>query len=399
MSTVVGLLDTLSVQVVLVRVCSHLPLLSILQLAAVSKSLQSVVYDCPVVFRRIDVSQWKRQLGTKRRIDKAAQSAIGSSSRDEQELWRVRALLQSLAGRSLLAQLQILVLDGQKIDLALLQDVLLAAAAPLRILSIVRSTSVGPFRVLPFLESIYHARPRGTKATLGVYVAGVLPASISDSCSELPSTPKGVTTSLGATLGVANDLSGAAAVPSTDQSQHPWYRNSGILSRYAHNLHSLFHLENLYLDVVRCRGPGHAGAQLQTARVALRGCQTCGGAPEGLVDPATAPSHDLPLLQPVPHSPSIRLAQQPYPEAAGVPLPRFLARCLPCLGDRWCVRCGRFWCENCYDPKIAQAEDDHTPVSDSESARVPLKVYNGLCVEKCLVAEMYHGAGSGGMWG
>ena len=28
-----------------------------------------------------------------------------------------------------------------------------------------------------------------------------------------------------------------------------------------------------------------------------------------------------------------------------------------------------------------------------------IKVFNGLCVENCLVSEMLAGAGSGGMWG
>ena len=54
-----------------------------------------------------------------------------------------------------------------------------------------------------------------------------------------------------------------------------------------------------------------------------------------------------------------------------------------------------FWCERC----LPFEENGEDGVEYIASGHEKLKVYLGLCVEKCLVEEMYNGAGSGGMWG
>ena len=67
-----------------------------------------------------------------------------------------------------------------------------------------------------------------------------------------------------------------------------------------------------------------------------------------------------------------------------------------CLENRWCSGCNAWWCEACYTPPnpLTQAEFPKPARWDGS-----IKIHLGLCVEKCLISELYSGAGEGGMWG
>lgn len=73
------------------------------------------------------------------------------------------------------------------------------------------------------------------------------------------------------------------------------------------------------------------------------------------------------------------------------------------------------WCATCYDPKRTNKLKNLEKLSDAGLLYLPteeelalpesstskdqsIKVFNGFCVENCLVGEMMAGAGSMGMW-
>jgi len=166
------------------------------------------------------------------------------------------------------------------------------------------------------------------------------------------------------------------------------------------------------------------------ATVALgpAGCEICGTCPEGPAVFGESRENALPLLGPVPRFElSVRAAQRPSSGISGiegkVKYPELFLRCEDCLRARWCERCNRWWCEECYvEPRSrlynttnnngggAQRTEDirdelrhegwegiHRTVYEGQGPQV--RVYSKLCTERCLVSEMMSGAGSNGMWG
>ncbi len=92
-------------------------------------------------------------------------------------------------------------------------------------------------------------------------------------------------------------------------------------------------------------------------------------------------------------------------------MPKLILRCEDCLRGRWCERCNRWWCEDCYEEPVSrvhlrtemqQVETREDLQRNGWTGTAPgqaVKVYSKLCVEHCLVSEMMSGAGSNGMWG
>ena len=403
-----ALYDLLSIDLILLEVCHNLPFLSLLDLAVVSKPFRSLVHHSPGVFRCLDLSY----------IDPTQQGPNGDDlvfSTEDFANGPTRDLFGFLYRRKILNQVQVLVLDHQRIPPDLLKGILDDPSMPVKILSLIGYTGFRHVSLFRMLNQL--CLEDKSQRLQGIYIYGTDHPSVVKPQIDA-SWSHGVTSSLGATLGDAGPDSGSAGshAPASDHVQNPWYKNSGTLlsaRKCNDNFPQFPMIRGLHFDAVMCRGPkheeitkiGHPLHPPRMAMVAVRGCQDCGSAPEGFVDPSTAPSYDLPLLAPVPRSPSIKLAQQPPTESLGATPPHFLGRCFQCLSHRWCGKCGRFWCENCYDTAAARV----TPAEGTESAenagrsrprpRFKVHIYNGLCVEHCLVVEMYHGAGSGGMWG
>ena len=119
----------------------------------------------------------------------------------------------------------------------------------------------------------------------------------------------------------------------------------------------------------------------------LNSVQVCQSAPEGPAIPGKSPPEPHPLVSPPPLYTSTDRAAQ-MPANAHSPPPLF-ARCQRCLKDRHCKGCNAWWCESCYTP----------PKAGSPIANVGINVHVDLWVSKCLVGELYSGAGEGGMWG
>ena len=400
-----GLYDLLSVHLILLEVCSNLSPRSLLRLSSTSQSFHSLVHDSPGVFSHLDLSHRRTPKiealhdGT---IPWTAEKLAGSVAEDDRYTDPFRHLVACLRKKNVLSQVQTLVLDNQPVAFDTLREVLWDPSIPLKILSVVGSTGIRMTDFYNLLYDVCHQIPKEKRRLRGVYVFGTDHPSVTAPLDKLSPTC-GVTSSLGATLGESSSGSGET-LPSKG-SQNQWYLNSGTLLGPRKRSWPPFLLLDLHFDAVLCRGPKHTTEPDEdspeegpsTAMVAIRGCQICHKVPEGFVDPSTAPSRDLPLLAPALRSPSIKWAQQPPCDKPGENPPHFLARCFTCLAGRWCGRCGRFWCEDCWNPATREATTADTP--DGPKRKTSFKVYSGLCIEHCLVTEMYHGAGSGGMWG
>ena len=184
-------------------------------------------------------------------------------------------------------------------------------------------------------------------------------------------------------------------------------------------------------DAVLCGGPRHStfeSPHLDTSDVttipstpylsarvasyAIRGCESCHTAPEGISKFNLSPMEQFPLLSPPPsHSSSTRSAKAPFISNNDVsPDRKLLVRCLDCLRNRYCESCHKWWCEECYSipnhgviastlPQPWEAVCSTSGAASEVLDKENVKVHMGLCVEDCLVGEMMSGAGSNGMRG
>lgn len=127
---------------------------------------------------------------------------------------------------------------------------------------------------------------------------------------------------------------------------------------------------------------------------------------------------EFPLLAPPPFSgrlidavrpPKLRHGKDDKPA-------QLIVSCTWCLVNRHCDSCQRWWCTDCYNPKrskklrdlealsnaglnyLPSSHELETVAEGSNSKKDSVKVFNGFCVEFCLVGEMMAGAGSNGMW-
>ena len=398
----------LSVDLILLQICLNLHFTSILRLAATSKPLQSLLYTNPSVFRCVDASVRRRATVYSRSI----------RPEDVTTTRRFEKVLTPTFQDHVFRRLRILNLDGQSgVIIHNLSKTFPGSSIPLRILSIRRIQYLRGDELFEVLSRFCEGD--ASNRLQGVYVFDARqPAHPVPGPREVTA---GVTARLGAALGQPHGAAlgqphgadEAGLHNSLDPMESAWHQGPGWLTQETRlDFLQLFQLP-LYYDSILCRSRRHTKSadgppplSCAYAQVVPSPCEICGSAPEGLIDQHSAPSHNLPLLAPLPRSPSIKLAQRPFlAENRARP---FLARCQECLRARWCHDCGRFWCEDCYAAERSSTGD---PVnvwpawgvwtssgSGPGQPGVTLKVYDGLCIEHCLVPEMYSGTGSGGMW-
>ncbi|MCJ1392195.1 hypothetical protein MMC18_005062 [Xylographa bjoerkii] len=438
------LLELLSNSLVLYQICPYLPISALLSLAATSKLFRNLIYGTPNVFRYLDLSTTKGGAVEFAPIDPGGE--VWRSERMDEAVTEedffagpLRGIFSTLRRWGVLQDVQTLILDGLSVPAEVVREVICDPSFNVRILSIRGVKNLNERKLKQVLKYACRlGRPESTPKLRGLYFFGPEHRKAGDSPFSMqsavvsPVRSQGVTTSIGAQLGTQwNQRSQHALSSVLEPDADPWYRPSGVLSFADHVVEWADVLSVcrgiIAFDGILCRGPRHdilsivADSNADTekpmttggfvapasATVVLGpgGCQVCHSAPEGLAAPGQVPVDYLPLLEPPPrHTSSLHFAQTtPYDILPSRPM-KLLARCKACLMDRWCEGCNKFWCENCYQTSETSTYTRMQKVEAVENGggpglRMGIKVHLGLCIEDCLVGEMYTGAGSGGMWG
>lgn len=437
------LLELLGNTLVLHQICPYLPVSALLNLAATSKSFEHLMYNTACVFRYLDLSTIKGaavdfgpidpggEIWRSERMDEAV-------TEDEFYSGPLRGVFSALKKQGVMKDVQTLILDGLSVPAELIDELIRDGDLNIRILSIRGVKNLNEKKLKQVLKYACRlSRPEGMPKLRGLYF--FVPrssntkgrSSVQDLSMASPQPSEGVTTSIGAQLGTHwNHRSQNALSSALESDSNPWYRPSGGLT-FAENISDWADVLSvcrgiIAFDAILCRGPRHNINNMMSfadndsgesmiapgfleptiATVALgpSGCQVCHSAPEGPAIPGHAPADQLPLLDPPPlHSSKVSVAQtipSTGPNFHDIPL--FL-RCKLCLADCWCQACNKFWCENCYQTNETST---YGQMQKAEMAgngswpglRMGIKVHLGLCIEDCLVGEMYNGS-EGGMWG
>jgi hypothetical protein len=321
-----------------------------------------------------------------------------------------------------------LVLDGLSVTSELISDIITQDHFNVRILSIRKVQNLHPRKLQQALRyAVRPSRPAGTPKLKGLYVfdpKDLTPLPRSDRAIHDTAPPYGgVIYSQGAQIGAQwNQKSGDALAEEMVRGGDGWFSTTGRVlakSPTADWDSTILACQGIIsFDVVLCHGPRHSdllpsneksGLWYQksryylTPRVAtysIRGCSSCGRAPEGISKFGSSPLERFPLLAPAPlHASTTKAAKAPFVASGS----KLLLRCVDCLSNRFCQSCHKWWCEDCYEIP----EHGHGAPYQWATAGTTLgghseknaKVHMGLCVEDCLVAEMMSSAGSNGMWG
>ena len=407
------LYDTLSNPLILLKVTPLLSLSSLFALAGTSKAFHALIWKTPLVFRRLDLRVLRKD---------PKRHKLGHP--DETSIVYCWKTLHECSTQfkkwNALESVSILILDGLAVPQDWLTNFLLGEPNNVRLLSIRELRDFHPEDVKKLLISLIAASRAGISKIKGVYYFG-LKDDLTDRNEFTTASPRGHVPTTGviyiSSTGVMSSpgaqLGAPAPIPNDGgnlpSSRVGWYDGAGKLPftrlrsayqlrRWAELLHSSVGV--VAFDIVSCRRcPMTAEGKEkipELATVSLKGCQICGSCPEGIAYAGKSPASHLPLIAPVPlYSSNVRVAQIPPMETTTVP--PLIARCSKCLEDRWCVNCNAWWCESCYTPPrkgLSQAEN-----MQSKQSGGSIKVHYGVCVENCLVSELYSGAGEGGMWG
>ena len=413
-----SLLDLLSNDLVLRQTAPYLPVAALLALSGTNKSYRDLLRLHSEAWRHIDLSCVQSAIVDSSPIDVGgvswrAERMDESLTEDDFYAGPLRGIFSKLNTRRVLTFVQTLILDGLSVPADLVREIVAEDRYNVKMLSIRDAKNLNNTKLQQVLRyAVRPTRAEGTPKLKALYVFGRMDETTLLSKSQPPQRPPpqppiGVLASEGAQIGAQwNQMSTAklnSALPADDQER--WYRSNGRVlkrqqSEWADTLHACKGI--IAFDAVLCRGPRHDSAAIQDpaaylppalASVALgKGCETCGRSPEGHARFGQSPETALPLLAPPPsHASTIRAAQRP--DTTDGTFPSLFLRCEDCLRGRWCERCNRWWCEDCYNEAVSRSQ----AADASNSGGAPVKVYTKLCVEHCLVGEMMMSAD--GFWG
>lgn len=402
-----SLYSLLSNHLILHEVCPLLPVSSILSLAATSKAFAYIIFEAPYVFKHLNLS---RRTGVRPIIKFAAleerlqHAGADQLSADECDALPLRCILDFFRTKGVLKDVTTLILDGLCVPGVIFSDILCLDDFNVRLLSVRNVTSLSKDTVQKVLRYLIRpSRPAGMPKLRGIYMfSGKAAHQVTPESS--PRAVSGVTGTIGAQLGALSLDQGpsAALTRKVRYSDDGWYDGKGEVIKPTYDLD----WANLLLacagiiafDAVKCRHcpirldlPDHRKRHSPLiAAISLKGCEVCHSAPEGPAIPGKSPPEHLPLLSPPPlYCSTVRAAQMPATD--GYPPPPLFARCQVCLIDRHCKGCNAWWCESCYTTP--------EPGANVLAGNTDIKVFLDLCVEKCLIGELYSGLGEGGMWG
>ena len=429
------------------------PLLSVASryaLARTSKAFNGLIVNSNDTFRYLDLSPV-----TAARLDHKPIDVGGISWRyermdealteDEFYSGPLQGIMSMLARRHVLKTVSTMILDGLAVPADIVGSIIMEDRFNVRILSIREAKHLNERKLMQVLKyAVRPSRPEGMPKLKGVYIFGPMDPSPKPvdpaagrrrSPTRYPdSSPDSVMSALGAQLGAEwNKRSQEALTSQLAHTDDKWWQPSGRMfkrtptSDWAETLASCEGI--IHFDAVLCRSPRHdppthyssdhsqngnkyaSYLPATVASIALgpSGCAKCGSCPElPACFGSSLPAH-LPLLTPPPcHAVSIRAAQMPS-VAPSAGTPKLIIRCAQCLHGRWCERCQKWWCEDCYQPaptltqlqqqEAVQLTEWSPPTAEKQAGKHEVKVFNNLCVESCLVGELMSGGGEGGMWG
>ncbi|KAF1812894.1 hypothetical protein P152DRAFT_396545 [Eremomyces bilateralis CBS 781.70] len=378
----------------------YIPLPSLIALSATCHDLHGLFDASPVPYRRLELSPLRHAYpppprplaigGTEQRTQQMDDSLTASDFYSAP----LRGIFAQLSRRHMLNHISTMVLDGLAVTAELVREIICEDRFNVRVLSIREVKHLNELALRQTL--LYAARPGRADGALklrALYVFGGR-----DPLEEAEDSGRGARTrrartrsplpATGRPAPRSPHLEGQEKVK--EKPMKSWYHPSGrILPRrpdvdWATVLHACEGL--IYFDAVLCRGPRHNPCHSllssppsylpaaptppatltylppAIATIALgHGCTSCTSCPESPAIYGSSPSPQLPLLAPPPlHASTVRAAQCPLGmlerwnatetgyESAWPP--RVYARCEACLKQRWCERCGKWWCEECYDP-------------------------------------------------
>ena len=343
----------------------------------------------------------------------------------------LRGVLSKLRRMQILMNVQTLVLDGlASVTIDLINEIVTSKDYNIRLLSIRRCLNVNQSKLQQLLSYICRpTRPEGIPRLQGIYV-------FTDPIPQLPSIDNiGVTMTDGAQLGAVPIEKGSLV-----NLAESWYAPNGQILKYGHKQRSSWE-ETLqicrgiiWFDAVPCTHM-HAAmsnvlhdsprrdelndkpgvSTIATIALGPDGCTGCGRAPEGAPFWGQSDFSDFPLMWPPPHSGKLVDAIRPparYHAATGELRQRLIVACSWCMDNRYCESCHKWWCADCYCSKkntgfqtLEQLREVGMDMYLSGKELVGanpgnnVKVFNGFCVDSCLVGEWMAGAGGGGMWG
>ncbi|KAL1875735.1 hypothetical protein VTK73DRAFT_9856 [Phialemonium thermophilum] len=410
------LLQLLSNSLILCHTAPYLALSDVLNLAATSRAFRTLVRQNPQVFRRLDLSFFRGAQFEIDAIDHGGETwrnvqVDENLTEDEFYSGPLRGIFYNLRRFDILANVQVLVLDGLSVTADLVHDILNDPLFSVRILSLRGCRHLNERKLRGALQyTCRTSRPEGTPKLKGLYIFGTSlankqnafqwPVRQSDPSIRSRNPPTCMRAPFLDNAPGKGEHSEHNSSESSNHETEAWYGSRGrqfrcvghISPEWAQTLVSCDGL--IAFDAVLCSGPRHLNSparrtvntalldaasssalnpsvpQWCVAEYALGGCAGCGSAPEGwavwgeegegsIGHGHRAPNEigRFPLLRDPPlHSASIRVAMCP----SGQPLrprplddqeaekARFIPRCAPCLRDRYCVACHRWWCESCY---------------------------------------------------
>lgn len=431
-----SLLDLLTNSIILRQTAPYIPVKGLLALSAASKTLRDVILTSPEAWRYLDLSNISAAKIDSSPIDVGgvswrAERMDESLTEDDFYAGPLRGIFSRLHQKGLLKHVQTLILDGLSVPADLAREILAEDRFNVKVLSLREAKNLNETKLQQVLRYLVRpTRAEGTPKLKALYVFGSKDSArvvINQQQRLEGSQALGVMASEGAQIGAEwNSKSSMALEATLSDEETKWYFSTGRAlkhpqSEWADTLHACRGL--VAFDAVMCRGPRHDITKVEskdflqptitTIALGPRGCEICHSCPESPAVFGKSPESALPLLGPPPtHASTVRSAQLPHVRDGNGNYPPLYLRCEDCLRGRWCERCNRWWCEDCYTEPVSrlhvqsdmqQAEQRHD-LQRSGRWQVPttgpsLKVYSKLCVEHCLVSEMMSGAGSNGMWG
>lgn len=451
-----SLFDILSNSLILENTLPYLSLSAIFSLARTSSALRDLLLTSPSVFRYIDLSRCRGAYvppNLTQRIDHGGNSWRADRidenlTEDEFYSGPLRGVFANLRRMKVLQNVHTFILDDlASVTVDLLNELVTSPEYNVRFLSIHRCLNVNQSKLQQLLCHICRpTRPEGTPRLQGLYV--FTPPVLPDRDLEYHHAfhynfdTMGVTGSEGAQLGARPNNTASA------RDNEPWYTTNGhvIAQGHAHRSSWEETLQTcrgiISFDAVLCSHMHkdmahvlHTASQeylnankpgippMATVALGPSGCASCRRAPHGAPVWGQSNIREFPLLWPPPHTGKLIDAVRPPPRTAEdgqSASQRLIVSCTWCLINRHCDSCHRWWCADCYDPQrsrrleilesLKRAGPGSSGITVGDMGLITeineetdngrrYKVFNGLCVENCLVAEWIYGAGGGGMWG